>query len=126
VTSTRVRLGDIYASRASDAEKHNQKLEAFAAMGRAYQAGAAKDPALAAYQRLVLAAVEQREDRGRGVVHRPRARIQALLREQGDDLPRFYARVRQLAKLAKPERDRILEAYARTGHAPAGTRASLR
>jgi putative aminopeptidase len=36
-----------------------------------------------------------------------------LLREQGGDLSRFYARVRQLGNMPKARRDAVLEAYQR-------------
>ena len=48
-----------------------------------------------------------------------------MLREEGNDLVRFYAHVKQLASLPKAERDRILDDYAnRGGKAPAINAAS--
>ena len=39
--------------------------------------------------------------------------FRALLAQKGDDLPAFYAAVRELAKLDKPERDARLAALGR-------------
>ena len=44
--------------------------------------------------------------------------FEALLREQGGDLPKFYAAVKALAKLDKAARDAALARYAPTVPAP--------
>jgi len=120
VRETRSRLAEIYASSAPATEKRRLKEEAFGAMRVAYDADKAKDPGLVGYEgwfshhpnNANLAAIALYTDRVPA--------FRAMLREEGNDLVRFYARVKQLAGLPKAERDRILDDYAkRDGSAPA-------
>lgn len=113
VRKTRGRLAMIYASSATETEKRNLKLAAFADMRRAYALARSRDPGLAGYEQWFshhlnnakLAAVAFYTDRVPA--------FRAILHEEKDDLHRFYARVRQLAKLPKVQRDRILDHYQR-------------
>jgi predicted aminopeptidase len=126
VRTTRSRLADIYASRAPAAQKRKDKAAAFAAMKVAYDKAKAEDPGLIGYERWFsqspnnasLSAIALYTDRVPA--------FRAILREERDDLGRFYSRVRALAQLPKAERDRILDRY---GHGdvapPASSRASL-
>jgi predicted aminopeptidase len=125
VADTRARLAAIYASRASAAQKRRQKVEAFAAMKRAYDDAKATDPGLAGYERWFanspnnasLTAIALYTDRVPA--------FRAILREEGDDLGRFYQRVRELTRMPKGQRDRILDEYGRRGTLPPTQKASL-
>jgi predicted aminopeptidase len=106
------RLTEIYASSASDEEKQKEKLATFAAMNADYERIKAGEPGLAGYDRWFaqhpnnasLAAIAIYTDRV------PAFRV--LLAESGNDLSRFYERVRTLAALPKGERDAVLTAAA--------------
>jgi predicted aminopeptidase len=118
VRDTRVRLQTIYASRAPAAQKRREKAEAFEAMKRAYDEAKAKDPGLGGYERWFanspnnasLSAIALYTDRVPA--------FRAILHEEGDDLGRFYARVRALTQLPKRERDRVLDGYGRGERPP--------
>ena len=105
-------LNAVYASNASDDEKRKEKIEAFAAMKAEYERAKAGEPGLAGYDRWFaqnpnnasLAAIAIYTDRVPA--------FRALLAESGNDLPRFYDRVRALAALPKSERDAALTAAA--------------
>ncbi len=113
VAHARERLATVYASNASPAQKSAEKSRAFADLERAYESATTRDPDLRAYRawfagqpnNAQLAAVAFYTDRVPA--------FQAILHEEGDRLPRFYARVDALARLPKAERDRILDAYGR-------------
>jgi predicted aminopeptidase len=125
VADTRARLAAIYASKASAAQKRRQKVEAFQAMKRAYDDAKATDPGLAGYERWFanspnnasLTAIALYTDRVPA--------FRAILREEGDDLGRFYHRVRELTRMPKGQRDRILDEYGRRGALPPTQKASL-
>lgn len=125
VRTTRARLAEVYAGKASSAQKRREKAEAFAAMKVAYDQAKAQDPGLAGYERWFaqspnnasLSAIALYTDRVPA--------FRAILREEQDSLPKFYDRVRALTRLPKAERDRILDRYARGDVPPAATRASL-
>jgi predicted aminopeptidase len=126
VRTARDRLTTIYASNASDEEKQKEKAEAFAAMKADYERVKAGEPGLAGYDRWFaqepnnasLAAIAIYTDRV------PAFRV--LLAESGNDLPRFYERVRALAALPKSERDAVLTAAASRSVDSVGKAASLR
>jgi predicted aminopeptidase len=126
VRDTRARLVAIYASRMPAAQKRKQKVEAFAEMKTAYDEAKVKDPGLGGYERW-FAAVPNNASLSAIALYTDRVpAFREVLREQGDDLGRFYARVRQIAALPKAERDRLLDAYGRGEHAPPPSgRASL-
>jgi predicted aminopeptidase len=127
VRDTRSRLVAIYASKASAAQKRKQKAAAFEAMKRAYDQAKANDPGLAGYERWFanspnnasLAAIALYTDRVPA--------FKAILQEEGGNLEYFYERVRELTRLPKAQRDRVLDAYGRGEHpGPPTGRASLR
>jgi predicted aminopeptidase len=113
VQDARARLAAIYASKASAAQKRKQKEQVFADMQRAYLAAKAKDPGLTGYEgwfsekpnNARIAALALYTDRVPA--------FRELLREQGGDLSRFYARVRELGALPKARRDAMLDDYQR-------------
>ena len=118
VGETRLRLAAIYASKGSAAQKRRQKADAFAAMKHAYDEAKTSDPGLAGYERWFdntpnnasLTAIALYSDRVPA--------FREILREEGDDLGRFYRRVRELTRMPKDQRERILDDYARRGAPP--------
>ena len=126
VRDTRNRLAQIYASRAPAGQKRKEKAEAFAAMKTAYDEAKTRDPGLAGYERW-FAQTPNNASLGAIALYTDRVpAFRAILRDEGDDLQRFYARVRELTRLSKPQRDRILDAYGRgQPPAPPTTRAGL-
>src|SRR5438552_10313363 len=125
VRTARDRLAEIYASSASDEEKQAAKLEAFAAMHADYERVKAGEPGLAGYDRWFaqepnnasLAAISIYTDRVPA--------FRELLRGSGNDLPRFYERVKAVAGLPKTERDAALTAAASRSVEAVGKAASL-
>ncbi|HEX7328365.1 MAG TPA: aminopeptidase [Casimicrobiaceae bacterium] len=112
VLSTRARLGEVYASDETDAAKLRDKRAAFAAMEAAYDAAKAGSPGLAGYD-LWFARGPNNASLAAVAIYTERVpAFREILREEGGDLPRFFARVRQIAREAKPNRDRILDAAA--------------
>jgi predicted aminopeptidase len=111
---SRARLSQVYAGDATDEEKLAEKTAAFAAMKDAYERVKGGTPGMAGYDRWFagyanggpnnasLAAVALY------TVQVPAFR--ALLAQDGGDLPRFYAHVKELASLPKAERDAVLAA----------------
>ena len=116
VAETRARLERVYASEAGDDAKRREKALAFEAMRDAYARAKAGEPGLAGYDRWFAG------DRGAGPNNASLASVglytelvpafRALLAREGGDLPRFYARVRDLAALPKDERHAALAAPA--------------
>ncbi len=104
----RARLAAVYASDAGADEKAKAKARAFADMRADYEKAKAGEPGLAGFERWFaqspnnasLAALSLYTDRV------PAFRV--LLHDEGDDLPRFYARVRELSRQPKSERDAVL------------------
>ncbi|HSV20810.1 MAG TPA: aminopeptidase [Casimicrobiaceae bacterium] len=129
VRETRDRLASIYASREPAAEKRKEKAQAFAAMKTAYDEAKAKDPGLVGYERWFAQAPNNASLSAIALYTDRVPAFRAILKEEGDDLARFYDRVRELTRMPKAQRDRILDAYGRGEHAPpslpAATRAAL-
>jgi predicted aminopeptidase len=119
VRRTRARLAVIYSSDRSQAEKRRLKAVAFAELRRAYDAGRQTDPGLAGYEawfdhhlnNAKLASVAFYTDRVPA--------FRAILAEEGGNLQHFYGRVRQLARIPKSERDRVLDRYQTLGRSAA-------
>ena len=116
VRETRARLTAIYASKAPDSVKREDKIAAFAAMRDAYERAKAGDPSLSGFDRWFagaanagpnnasLAAIALYSDRVPA--------FRAMLKEEGGNFPRFYERVKVLAAMPKVERDAVLTAIA--------------
>jgi len=121
----RARLQEIYASEASDEAKRESKTQTFAAMRASYDEAKAGEPGLTGYDRWFTGVNNAGPNNANlASVALYSARVpafRALLREAGDDLPRFYAKVRELALLPKIDRDATLTGLARAG---ANTRVS--
>ena len=120
VHNARDRLAAIYAGSSSDEDKQLAKHQAFAAMKAEYERVKAGEPGLAGYDRWFaqepnnasLAAIAIYTDRVPA--------FRELLSESGNDLPRFYERVRVIAGLPKAERDAVLTAAASRAVNPIG------
>ncbi|MFI4887408.1 MAG: aminopeptidase [Burkholderiales bacterium] len=119
VGTTRARLVRIYASHASDDDKRRAKAGIIAAMKAAYESAKEGEAGLSGYDRwfaqqpnnAALAAVGLYTDRVPA--------FRELLHEANDDLPTFYARVRELADRPKRQRDAQLDVLARRAAAAA-------
>ncbi len=118
VRDTRATLVSIYASRLPAAQKRKQKEDAFAAMKAAYDTAKLRDPGLGGYERWFAQAPNNASLSAIALYTDRVPAFRAVLHEQGDDLEPFYARVRQIARLPKAERDRVLDAYGRGDNAP--------
>jgi predicted aminopeptidase len=108
VAKTRATLLDIYASPASDEMKRKLKAEAFVAMRTAYEQAKAGEPGLANYDRWFAQSPNNASLAAFAVYTERVPAFQALLAQEGGDLPRFYARVKTLAAMPKSERDAVL------------------
>ena len=114
VLQARVELAAVYASDLPTDRKRERKRAILAALRADYDSAKAGEPGLAGFERWFaadggpnnasLAAVALYTDRV--------PQFQALLAEEQGDLQRFYARVKALAALPKPERDARLDALA--------------
>jgi predicted aminopeptidase len=113
VRQARTELEAVYASDAPDEVKRERKRAVFAAMRETYEAAKQGDAGLAAYDRwfagfdgggpnnAALAAVALYDEKVPA--------FRALLDEMNGNLPAFYAKVRELAKLPKAQRDAVLD-----------------
>lgn len=112
VAEARSTLAAVYASDAPEAAKRARKAEVLAGLRAEYAAARAGEGGLAAYDRWFDG------PDGRGPNNASLAAValydeqvpafRALLAEAGGDLPAFYGRVRDLARLPKAERDAVL------------------
>ncbi len=108
VRGARERLLLVYASNASELEKQREKDDAFAMMKMEYERSKAGEPGLSGYDRWFaqgpnnasLAAVAIYTDRVPA--------FKALYAQAGNDLSKFYERVRAIAALPKGQRDALL------------------
>ncbi|HMA30627.1 MAG TPA: aminopeptidase [Casimicrobiaceae bacterium] len=122
VRATRAKLSQIYASELDPAEKLRAKREAFASMEAAYDAAKAGLPGLAGYDRWFANSPNNASLAAVGIYTDRIPAFRELLREEDGNLPRFYARVRAIAALARSERDSVLDAATERGRAYAVVR----
>ena len=117
VTDTRAELAAVYASNASEVEKRERKAAVFAGMRDGYERAKAGEPGLAGYDRWfagVAGAGPNNASISSVALYTGQVpAFKELLAEEGNDLGRFYARVKVLAALPKKERDGTLAAAAR-------------
>jgi len=117
ITDTRAELAAVYASEASEADKRERKAAAFAGMREGYERAKAGEPGLAGYDRWfagVAGAGPNNASISSVALYTGQVpAFKELLAEEGNDLGRFYARVKVLAALPKKERDGTLAAAAR-------------
>jgi predicted aminopeptidase len=116
---TRADLARIYASDAPDAVKRSEKAAAFAAMKEGYERAKAGDPGLAGYDRwfagLANAGPNNASIASVVLYSRQVPAFRALLAQEGGDLPKFYARVKEIGALTRVERDAVLAGAAAMG-----------
>ena len=116
---TRADLARIYASDAPDAIKRSEKAAAFAALKAGYEVAKAGDPGLAGYERWFAGAANAGPNNAAVVsvalYSRQVPAFRALLAEEGGDLPKFYARVKEIGALTRVERDAVLVGAAAMG-----------
>jgi len=126
VRGTRAALATAYTSRLPDDEKRRAKREAFEAMHVAYVEAKGGEPGLAAFDRWFAG------DGGKGPNNASLASMglysdavpafRALLAREDGNLPRFYARVQELAQMPRLERHAVLAAIAAPTAAAAAPR----
>lgn len=108
----RQRLAEAYAN-GTDAEKRARKRAIFAALQREYaRIRDTRWNGWTGYDRYFAQALGNAHLAAVGAYNDLVPAFEALLERQGGDLRRFYAEVRRLAALAKPERDAALRALA--------------
>jgi predicted aminopeptidase len=122
VRETRADLKAIYASDAPDDQKRTEKATALAAMRGAYERAKAGEPGMAGYDRW-FAGYGSRGPNNASLASVALYTAQvpafrALLAQEGDDLPAFYARVKEIAGQPRAERDAVLARAAATGPIP--------
>ena len=118
VRETRAKLVNIYASKLPDAEKRAAKQEAFAAMKGAYEQVKAADPSVAGYDYWFAQHPNNANIAAIGLYNDRVPAFLQLLREEGDSLPRFYDRVRELAALERNRRESVLAALSSRAPVP--------
>ena len=111
---TRSSLVATYASDAGTEAKRRAKREAFEAMHAAYATAKAGEPGLAAFDRWFAgeggAGPNNASLASMGLYADGVPALRLVLAQEGGDLPRFYARARQLALLPKADRQAVLAA----------------
>jgi predicted aminopeptidase len=125
INDTRERLASVYASGVPDEMKRADKVVAFATMKEAYDHAKAGEAGMAGYDRW-FAGYDNKGPNNASLasVALYTARVpgfRALLAQEGDSLPRFYARVKELAALPKADRDAVLARAAPAADAQLGS-----
>ena len=110
VRMTRAKLYELYASKLSDDDNRRGKAETIAAMKAAYESAKAGEPGLGGYDRWFAQQPNNAALAAIGIYTDRVPAFRELLHEADDDLPSFYARVRELAALPKRARDARLDA----------------
>jgi predicted aminopeptidase len=110
VTRTRSDLAQLYASDASPEEKRRGKEEAFARLKTAYSTQRQNWGGFAGYDRWFAQPLGNAHLVSVAIYTQQVPAFEALLKQQGNDLGRFYAAVRELAELPAAERRQRLAA----------------
>lgn len=114
VRQARGELAELYAGAADAAEKRRRKAEVFAGLRRAYEAQRLEWGGFAGYDHWFAQPLGNAHLASAAIYTQQVPAFQALLEEQGNDLPRFYAAVRELAALpAETRKARLAELAAR-------------
>ena len=108
VERTRTRLAALYASSASDDDKRAGKVAAFEAMRSEYAALKREWGGVAGYDAWFAQGPTNASLAAVALYSSKVPAFRALLAAEGGDLPRFYARVKELARLPKDQRDSVL------------------
>jgi predicted aminopeptidase len=109
VDATRARLEKLYAGAASVAAKRAGKAEAFAAMREEYEATKRAWGGFSVYDYWFQQGPNNASLAAVGLYTDKVPEFRSLLAAAGGDLPRFYARVKELAALPKGQREAALE-----------------
>jgi predicted aminopeptidase len=110
VDRTRTQLAALYASNASVEDKRAGKAAAFAQMRAEYAALKSQWGGSAGYDAWFAQGPTNASLAAVALYSSKVPEFRALLDAEGGDLPRFYARVRELARMPKAERDQVLAA----------------
>ncbi len=112
VRDARARLLQVYASDATDVEKRGEKAAALAAMKEAYELAKAGGRGMAGYDRWFAGYANHGPNNASlasvALYTSQVPAFLALLAQEGGDLPRFHARVKELAAMPRAERDAVL------------------
>lgn len=116
IRTTRAELAALYASDLPEAGKRERKAHILSGMRAAYERAKAGEPGLAGYDRW-FAGPDGAGPNNASIVSVALytgqvPAFKALLDEVGGDLPRFYARAKDLAAQPKAQRDAVLAAAA--------------
>jgi predicted aminopeptidase len=110
VDRTRNRLTALYASNASDEDKRAGKMAEFAQMRADYAALKVQWGGSAGYDAWFAQGPTNASLAAVALYSRKVPEFRALLIAEGGNLPHFYARVQELARMSKGERDQALAA----------------
>jgi predicted aminopeptidase len=119
VDQTRTRLAMLYRSNASDSDKRAGKAAAFDAMRGEYAALKQEWGGAIGYDAWFAQGPTNASLAAVALYSSKVPIFRAILAEEGHDLPRFYARVKELARLPRGQRDAALQAV--KPEAPAAT-----
>jgi len=109
VARYRERLAQVYAQPVDAAEKRAQKAQAFAQMRADYQTLKQSWDGFAGYDAWFGQPLNNAQLASVAIYTQLVPAFQALLREQDNDLPRFYAEVKRLAGLSQAERGAAMQ-----------------
>lgn len=112
VTQTRNALADLYAGTAAPEQKRRRKAELLAALQTQYQQRKGDWGGFSGYDRWFAQPLGNAHLASVAIYTQRVPAFEALLKQQGGDLPRFYAAVRELAALPAAERNARLDALA--------------
>jgi len=110
VTQTRTELAALYAGNAVPEEKRRRKTELLAVLRTQYQQRKGDWGRFSGYDRWFAQPLGNAHLASVAIYTQRVPAFEALLRQQGGDLPRFYAAVRELAALPALERNARLDA----------------
>lgn len=112
ILNARSELAGLYAGPATAEEKRRRKAEVFTALRKAYQAQRVTWEGFAGYDRWFAQPLGNAHLASVAIYTQRVPAFEALFVQNGSDLPRFYAAVRELAGLPPAERERRLDALA--------------
>lgn len=112
VTQTRVELAALYAGTAAPEEKRQRKAGLLAALQTQYHERKGDWGGFTGYDRWFAQPLGNAHLASVAIYTQRVPAFEALLKQQGGDLPRFYAAVRELAALPAAERKARLDALA--------------
>lgn len=112
VGDARRQLGDLYATPADADEKRRRKSEIFTGLRKAYERQRLDWGGFTGYDRWFAQPLGNAHLASLAIYTQRVPAFEALLAREGNDLPRFYAAVRELAALPAEERRRRLDALA--------------